>query len=77
MNNDKIHAIISHFGKVRQIEKLKEECREFLEDPNNSEIADLYNVVVGIHSVDEEVQQIAVEKQDRTLLKIRTVPNYF
>ncbi|MDA3940472.1 MAG: hypothetical protein PF693_14375 [Spirochaetia bacterium] len=77
MNNDRIHLIVNHFGRPKQIEKLKEECREFLKDPNNSEIADIYNVVVGIHSTDEEVQQIAEEKQKRTLLRIRTVPGYF
>jgi len=77
MRNRKIKKIVDHFGIVRQREKLKEECREFLKDPNNSEIADIYNVVVGIHDECHSIRNIAKQKQDRTLYRIKTIPDYF
>ena len=77
MRNRKIKKIVNHFGITRQREKLKEECKEFLADPNNFEIADIYNVVVGLHDACNSIQNIAKQKQDRTLHRIKTIPDYF
>ena len=77
MRNRRIKKIVQHFGVTRQIEKLKEEAKEFLEDPNSSEIADIYNVVVGIHDSSRPVRDMAKSKQIRTLERIRTIPDYF
>ena len=77
MRNKRILKIIKHYGYQKQIEKLKEESAEFLEDPCVSEIADIYNVVTGIYYASKSVRDMAKSKQIRTLERIRTIPDYF
>lgn len=66
-----LKKIMNHFGMERQVCKLAEECREFLDSGEDEEIADVYNLAKNIHDHSPVVRRLAEQKRRRTLYRIK------
>lgn len=68
-----LRMIMNHFGIENQLEKLREEAKEYLEsDYDISEIADIYVVVKQLYNASPEIQEIVRQKIQRTLSRMET-----
>lgn len=68
----RLNKIHKYFGKSTRIEKLKEECLEFLKDPSPGEMADIWSVVNQIYLNDEKVRSEVKRKLKRTESRINS-----
>ena len=67
----KLDEIYNHFGKDAQLEKLSEECNEFIMDNDKEEIADVFIVAAQLVLNNPELMGIVEFKINRTLERIK------
>jgi len=70
---EKLNYIYNYFDhpEVKQREKLKEEAKEFLDDPNNSELADILVLCLQLFLNDCDVRKEFYFKLNRTIERIK------
>lgn len=71
---EKLNRIYEHFGALTQLEKLEEECHEFLRATNKrdiiEEIADIFILSAQHFLISPEIQKQVAYKITRTLQRI-------
>lgn len=70
-----LKTIMKHFGMETQKAKLREECQEYIDTPNDEEAADLYVLAKNIHDHSPVIRRIVEKKIRRTLKRIKE--NYY
>ena len=67
---DRLQEIYQYFGSEAQKEKLSEECGEYLESKDYSEVADVWIVATQLYINSPKVRAEVERKIERTLSRI-------